>query len=311
MLRILLLLVGLSLAFAQHYLTALTTEMQFMVFLVGVLVLGVPHGAADLLVANQNKILAKHQFSTFGFLFNYITRLVLFAAILWFFPVFGNVLFIFFAAYHFGETDLHHLRTETMAGKMLVVGYGSLILSIILLPHFEEVKQIFLLFPSGVANIGLIEWIGAVANNIIVIVASIFFITFLNYYHKNRDIPMLQVMIILSQLLVLLFVLYNVPMLLGFSFYFIFWHSILSLTNIVGYLRKNEQNTYQNIIKQVVFYSALALGGIFIFGTMGFMLINDRAITAYLFLGLAVLTAPHMEVMHDMYKHIRKKDFSI
>jgi hypothetical protein len=37
------------------------------------------------------------------------------------------------------------------------------------------------------------------------------------------------------------------------------------------------------------------------------MFINNNAIMAYSFLGLAVLTAPHMQVMHDMYHKIRMK----
>ena len=95
-------------------------------------------------------------------------------------------------------------------------------------------------------------------------------------------------------------------MLLSFTFYFVIWHSTLSLKNITSYLQKNS--TYYNIksvLKQMIFYSLLAIGGILIFGFAGFMFINNNAMMAYSFLGLAVLTAPHMQVMHDMYYKIR------
>jgi len=39
----------------------------------------------------------------------------------------------------------------------------------------------------------------------------------------------------------------------------------------------------------------------------GSMFINENAIAGYVFVGLAVLTAPHMEVMYKMYATIRQK----
>ncbi len=305
MLRIILLLIGLTLSFLQSYNAVLSVETQFLAFLFGILILGIPHGAADLLVANQNETAQKQRFSTVFFLVNYVSRLLLFAVILWFFPVLGNIIFIFLAAYHFGETDLHRFRTDTRAGKLLVITYGLVILSIILLPHYEEVKQIFLLFPSGAANINFINGIEIYRQNIILTCFSLFFLSSINYYQKNKEVSFKEVAQALLQLLVILFIVYRLPMLLGFTFYFVFWHSILSLNNIVKYLKRDKQNSYSIILKQVFFYSSLAIVGIALFGFMGTMLISSSMITGYLFLGLAVLTAPHMEVMHEMYKQLR------
>jgi len=53
-------------------------------------------------------------------------------------------------------------------------------------------------------------------------------------------------------------------------------------------------------------YSVLAIMGIALFGLTGFMFINSNAVVGYLFLGLAVLTAPHMQIMHHMYNSLRK-----
>lgn len=59
------------------------------------------------------------------------------------------------------------------------------------------------------------------------------------------------------------------------------------------------------VVKQVILYSALALIGILIVGSLGFMFVSYQAFIIYIFMGLAVLTAPHMQIMHDMYGHIR------
>ena len=94
-------------------------------------------------------------------------------------------------------------------------------------------------------------------------------------------------------------------MLLGFTFYFVVWHSALSLRNIVKYLRNRNGYPARVIIKQILLYSALALAGIALFGAGGMMFTGTSAVTSYLFLGLAVLTAPHMQIMHNMYRRIR------
>jgi beta-carotene 15,15'-dioxygenase len=94
-------------------------------------------------------------------------------------------------------------------------------------------------------------------------------------------------------------------MLLGFTFYFVVWHSVLSLRNIISYLRNNKNLSGNGITRQIILYSSLAIGGIALFGLTGFMFISSNAIMGYLFLGLAVLTAPHMQIMHDMYHRIR------
>ena len=96
-------------------------------------------------------------------------------------------------------------------------------------------------------------------------------------------------------------------MLLGFTFYFVLWHSLLSLKNIVFYLREKNKVSYQSITKQIILYSFLAIVGIGLFGLTGFMFINKNAVAGYIFLGLAVLTAPHMGIMYEMYGVIRQK----
>ena len=53
MLRIVLVFLGLSLIFVQQYVVAIEENIQFLIFILGVLLLGVPHGAADLLVATK------------------------------------------------------------------------------------------------------------------------------------------------------------------------------------------------------------------------------------------------------------------
>ena len=305
MIRIVLLAFGCILIFFEQTIISISTNTQFIIFLTGIILLGVPHGSADLLVASRTANVEKKVFSRFRFLAIYISRLFLFAAILWFFPVAGNLLFIFFAAYHFGETDLHQFKTNTLLGKLFVISYGLVILSVILLHHFEEVKPIFQLFEAGKENETLINWIDINRYYILSAAGILFFTTSFVYFLRNGNSNVNEKGQFLIRLAVILFILFNLPMLLGFTFYFVVWHSVLSLNNIVLYLRNNNAYSRGSITKQILLYSVLAIAGIGLFGLSGFMFISSNAIAGYIFLGLAVLTAPHMQIMHDMYNSIR------
>jgi Brp/Blh family beta-carotene 15,15'-monooxygenase len=306
MLRIILLASGFMLLLFQQYILPFNNSAQFIIFLSGILLLGVPHGAADLLVATQNANSNKKLFSKVRFLAVYISRLFGFAATLWFFPLAGNLLFILFAAYHFGETDLYQFKTNTVSGKAFVIFYGLLILSVILLHHFEEVKPLFQLFSAGKENAVFIEWLDTNRYLVISVSGILFFTTTFIYFLKNSHAGTIDKGQFLIRFAVILLILFNLPMLLGFTFYFVVWHSVLSLNNITAYLRKNNLYTLNNIKKEIILYSVLAIGGIALFGLTGFMFINSRAMVGYLFLGLAVLTAPHMQIMHDMYTSLRQ-----
>ncbi|MDE3124541.1 MAG: Brp/Blh family beta-carotene 15,15'-dioxygenase [Bacteroidota bacterium] len=305
--RTLLIIAGFFLLIFQHLFIATAQHIEFLVFIISIILLGIPHGAADLLVANKNATINHQLFSKFTFLFIYILRLSIFALIIWFSPVIGNLLFILFAAYHFGETDLHQFETNHILGKLFIVSYGLLIISTILLHHFNDVKQIFLLFESGKKYLSLLNWIETNRYAIVITVGIFFLFSTVAFFVKYALYKDLKNGLFLIRLLLILFILYNLPMLLGFTFYFVFWHSFLSLNYIFKYLKNNHVYSNTIIFKQVLLYSVLAILGILIFGVIGFMFTNKDAMAGYIFLGLAVLTVPHMQVMHTMYNNIRTK----
>ncbi len=305
MTRIYLLISGCALLLFQQYIWPVSTAVQFIIFLFGILLLGVPHGAADLLVATHNADFKKTSFSNLRFFVIYLSRLFLFAVILWFFPVVGMIMFIVFAAYHFGETDLYQFNTNTFPGKLFVLSYGLLILSVILLHHFEDVIPLFQMFEAGRQNSELIQSIGDNRYLILSISGILFFTATFFYFLLNRNAPSEDKGAFLIRFACILVILFNLPMLLGFTFYFVLWHSVLSLRNIFTYLRNSNNYKTSSIGRQMLFYSLLAIVGIGLFGLTGFMFISSNAVVGYLFLGLAVLTAPHMQIMHDMYNGLR------
>ena len=304
MIRKLLLLSGFALLIIQQYILLVSIKLQFVIFLSGIILLGVPHGAADLLVATRYAADKKHAFSKLYFFANYLLRIFLFGVVLWAFPLAGNVVFIFFAAYHFGETDLCQFKTNTIAGKLFVISYGLVILGVIILNHFEEVKPLLLQFDTGAQSGAFIKFISNQRYVILSFSGLLFFASTFFYFLTNKSASQIQGQF-LVQFALILFILYNLPMVLGFTFYFILWHSVLSLRNITRYLSKDGLFSTKLIAKQIGLYSLLAMSGIVLFGLTGSMFVSNNTMLVYVFLGLAVLTAPHMQIMQQMYKSIR------
>jgi Brp/Blh family beta-carotene 15,15'-monooxygenase len=311
MIKSILLLLGFLLLLAVENFDFISENTQFAVFILSIVLLGIPHGAADLLVATKNAVETNQTFSKNKFLFVYVGRLLLFGTILILAPVAGSILFIMFSAYHFGETDLHEFKTNTLLGKIFVISYGLLILGIILLPHFEEVLPIIELFSATKNYKEIILWISVNRFLILSIITFIFFLSTFVYFLKNNRLEKRGAGEFLVRFAGLAFILFNLPLLLGFTFYFVCWHSFISLSNIVKYLRVDKSVSYVSIAKQILMYSSIAILGVVLSGLAGFMFLNYNSIAGYTFVGLAVLTAPHLEIMYNMYGVIRKKGIEV
>lgn len=311
MIKFILLVLGFLLLWVVESFDLIGVNTQFTVFIISIVLLGIPHGAADLLVAAKNAKETNQHFSKNKFLLVYVGRLLLFGTILILAPVAGSILFIMFSAYHFGETDLHEFKTNTLIGKIFVISYGLVILGIILLPHFEEVLPIIELFSATQNYKEIILW-GSVNRFLILsAITSTFFVTTFVYFLKNNPLEKKNAGEFLVRFAGLAFILFNLPLLLGFTFYFVCWHSFLSLSNIVKYLRVDKSVSYKSIAAQTLLYSSIAILGVVLSGLVGVMFLNYNTIAGYTFLGLAVLTAPHLEIMYTMYGVIRQKGIEI
>ena len=305
MVKVIMLLMGTAMVLLQHFAALTGPEAQFAMFIVGVLVLGIPHGAADLLVAMRNDSDEGRRFSYTSFFFGYLGRLALFALLLWVFPVAGLLLFIVIAAFHFGETDLARFRTEEWYGRLLAGSYGMLLLGVMLLCHLDEVRPFLALLDDGPAMKTSIDALEAMRWQLLTALAVVFIASTWMYLRKSgQSIRSIGLRTPLSYLGILLIV-YQLPLILGFTFYFVTWHSVISISRIIGYLCSHNGVGVGKVLSQIAFYSLIAILGIVLAGWAGFMFADQTSIMWYAFMGLAVLTAPHMEVMHEMYQRIR------
>jgi Brp/Blh family beta-carotene 15,15'-monooxygenase len=305
--RLFLLLPGILLMFLELMGWTMPLTVQLGIFLAGLLTLGVPHGAVDVLVADYVGRKDGDQFRMLNFLVTYIGRVLLFGVLLWIFPWVGLLIFLLISAFHFGETDLSRYELEGLVGKIFTTSYGLMLLGILLLSHLDEVFPLLVFLDGANELSGWMLVFEQQRLNFLFVLLAVLIGTSVLVHRRHAGFfrNWIRQEAILFPIMLLL--LWRLPLLLGFTFYFIGWHSVISLHSIMQYLVRTNGVTVGQVWKQMLLYSGLAIGGTLLVGASGYMFTETNAMVWYAFMALAVLTGPHMEVMHDMYAALRRK----
>jgi Brp/Blh family beta-carotene 15,15'-monooxygenase len=273
---------------------------QEVIFLSATLLLGVPHGAADLLVARQNARRSSGRFSVLRFFVEYLGAILVFAGMFYFFPIIATFIFILLAAYHFGESDVSRYGVRGYAGVAFSGIYGLFIIGAIILPHWAGVMPTIGAIVTAPSQQHLLSAIGSHRYEVLGLLAVCMFIISIYSLRISASTSLHKRMFWVGTCGIVLIVA-QLPMLLGFTCYFVFWHSIRSMHQIVAYLLSSRSVSLPRILWQMAFYSFMAIVGIAIVCIYIYGYTGSRSLQIYLFVGLAVLTAPHMRVMHHMY----------
>lgn len=299
-----LLFIGMLTFLCHFYISPISTDIQMLVLLSLVLIVGVPHGALDFLVDEQNETLQNNTFSISKFVVVYLTRLFAFA-LFWFLPWLAFSLFILFSIFHFGETDMSALVKPNKNVVFVYCSYGCLILSILLLSHLSEIENALPAVSIFLKEHNIYSFL--IKNTpYIISIFSLLFITSLFLQKQSGHLKKINIKDIV-QFAFLLFVLTYLPIMLAFTFYFALWHSILSVRNIFSYFKNyNNSKKFTLICGKSLLFSLLALASIIgLYFVMKFYVPNFNMLFALLIV-LSVLTLPHLTVMHGMYKNYSK-----
>jgi beta-carotene 15,15'-dioxygenase len=296
-----LLIVGLATIAIHFFVFAISLDAQMIILLSLVFLVGVPHGALDFLVDEQNDEVVNKTFSIKKFVAIYLFRLFIFS-LLWMLPWLAFSLFIIFSIFHFGETDMSSIMKPNKSSIALYIAYGAFILSLLLLTHVKEIEAAVPIIGTYLQGSFFYDFIQKYTYLIVAVFAATF-VTILLWQRRKNNIVKIDIWKIV-QFGFLIFIISTLPMLLAFTFYFALWHSILSVRNIFSYFKSfNNAKKFVLICNKSILFSLLALGSIIglYFGLHYF--IPDMNLLFALLIVLSVLTLPHLTVMHSMYKN--------
>ncbi len=249
---------------------------EILVPLIIILVFGLPHGAADGILAYR--IMSSKPIKFLFFLFSYIIAGIMVILIWIFFPLTSLTVFLFISCIHFGILDSNTLGINSFQFLRIMV-HGSTIVLIIPVAHPTEVKILFDLLVGNdttiiftIINVTLYIWIAGATILIL-------------FTKSQRSRIFFEISIVAGLAIVL-------PPLWGFAVYFCIIHSFRHFKNI--WLIFREQYTENEAIILILGISLISVS----------LVISVAWFTAYdnltnslirsTFIGLAAFTVPHV-----------------
>lgn len=241
--------------------------------------LGIPHGAADHLVAERLAIRDNKSFGLVSFILKYFSVMLIYGVLWYFSPLASFIIFIGISVFHFGDLETTSTAKSANSGpkyylqliRSFVLGIG--ILGFILTQHVPEVALILQNFNLGV-TIPLNE-----------IPLAFYIICILVGYQKEHTSYFLNTGITL-------FIGTYLPILPAFMCYFAGCHSIYSLR----VLSTSLQLTISRLYFKLLPFTLAA----FLMGIAYVSLVSQTRWLAHSFIFLSILTLPHFFLMHQI-----------
>jgi beta-carotene 15,15'-dioxygenase len=281
--------------FNTNNIVSVNTQMNILMLFI--LLVGVPHGALDFLVAEQVDKKEKRKFNIIGFVSKYVFRLLI-IALCWYNPFVAVTIFLLCSVFHFGETDLATLGFKNNTPKLIYFSHGLLVLAIVVLRPIQDILHAMpILNNAPEYTIQAIKTIISFKFYIIALTAVPTLIYLLQNCRKPTFTINYKKLLVYISLLCL--VSFLTP-LMGLAFYFVLWHSLVSLRNV--WLFSVIGSTKKVILPKFILFSLISIVGLLgLYFTLGYFLPDVNLFLAT-FIVLSVLTFPHLLEMHKMYK---------
>ena len=263
----------------------LNTENQSIISFILIFTFGLIHGANDIQLIQKKTLDYSVNFFINSILL-YVFIVILGILIFFYVPDFGLIFFILFSSFHFGEQHLgsYQIDSKNIFVKIILyTSYGSIILGLLFSLQWLDTHVIIYEISELFISKKAIELYFYVAF-------TTFFVISL-YYKNLRKILWIETILIIF----LGFFFSRASLLLSFSVYFVFWHSIPSILDQLNFLYQKD-----NTRKMKYFLSSLPYWIMSILGLFGFYFYFHTKPETFLplfFSFLAAITFPHTIVM--------------
>ena len=278
---------GLGLGIATLFLVLpnLPQEIQLFIFALIILLVGIPHGGIDHLIHNPTitpRGLAR-------FILRYLLLMLGYGLMWWFLPLAALIAFLGMSAYHFGQS--HFLEQGKLENKegLLYLLKGAFFLFLILFGDWSMTQKIL----SSMISIDLSEEfrLGFLG---FLLVSSLIAQGFSTQPFGLTDG---------LDYLILAPILYFSPLLIGFSVYFGFWHSLPSMLAEYAYLRNIPAfNSPLKFGKQLLPFSGISLVGITAILVVGLEFLAPNQLYLLFFVLISLISLPHILYMDTFLK---------
>ena len=260
-----------------------------------ILSIGVIHGANDLLIIKKytRKNSLKSQISYFLY---YLGLVFLGFIFFYLFPSIALLSFVLVSIYHFGE---QHWEVNTSNAYFIntkriypIILHGLVFFVIVFMNNIDIVNDVLLSFNTISLN-----------YNYLRILLIVLFLIYMSLLLLSKSIRGYFADEFIFFILLFLLTL-NSSLIFGFSIYFIFFHSVLSIKDQVKYIYGDDNSQYiKKYLISALPYFILAL--LFLIGSYLFIDFESLDILPIMFTFLAAITFPHVIVIEKMYSSMK------
>jgi beta-carotene 15,15'-dioxygenase len=257
-----------------------------------ILTFGLFHGTNDLEIISV--ILNKNKISYAKISFFYLFTVFIFACSLVFIPFVAMLFFVLISSFHFGQQHWENILSDARKIFKIIFqfSYGFFIFLLLFTIHEKEVIKII----YQITNEILIE---KIFLYLLIIFGIILFLLTLYIGVKKSNLRN-QIIEQIFYLLVIYIIFKTSNLILGFTVYFVFWHSFPSLydqvkfvygsvdlKNIIMYLKTGLLNCILSVVSLAIFY---------------YFFNENEYFKPIVFSFLAAITFPHFLVILKMFQ---------
>ena len=263
----------------------LNTENQSIVSFILIFTFGLIHGANDIQLIQKKTLNYSVNFFINSILL-YVSIVILGILIFFYVPDFGLIFFVLFSSFHFGEQHLgsYQIDSKNIFVKIILyTSYGSIILGLLFSLQWLDTHVIIYEISELFISKKSIELYFYLAF-------TTFFVISL-YYKNLRKILWIETILIIF----LGFFFSRASLLLSFSVYFVFWHSIPSILDQLNFLYYNDNSKKKKYLLSSLPYWVMSIFGLF--GFYFYFHTKPETFLPLFFSFLAAITFPHTIVM--------------
>lgn len=271
------------------------------ILFLSVVILGIPHGAIDHIVASKVYGLASTIKDTLLFYGSYLL-VMLIVGILWIlFPLGGLIFFLIISIYHFGQADGISLLKNYSQTEIILFSWsrGIMIIGLILFAH----PYISLPIISAAIRTQPDWLITLYQQHQMLTVAALVPYLWISFRMMLNNRITLSTTRYISESTVIILLFLMVHPLVSFAIYFALWHSAGHISEMRDYFKDNGDNlSIKRFYKLAMPFTLISLVGLgMLFYVHQAFLVGDQMISL-LFILISVLTLPHMIVVDKLFQ---------
>lgn len=288
-------LVFIYLLFAVYtYFGEINFEYQIIGCFLLILLFGIPHGAIDHIVYKTQNNISNLKFFSF-----YLSLIILYTVCWFIFPKWCLVMFLLLSSYHFGESQFSEFKFNSIPKKLTSILCGIIIISSLIYYNQTELVKLSNMYMDTQVFASIFK---SPYIEILFYFSGVLFLLFILFeflFHSNK---LDDLFTILFEMILIHVTFYLFSVLIGFTLYFIFLHSLKVLKQEYQFLKKNTSDLRPtNFVKMLLPFTGLSIFFLIIFYIS--IVIGLLNISTFLFLiiGISVITLPHVFIMANFY----------